>query len=42
MKLPNSIPSQINVRIVELNRLYNLKLRVFKLLGQRTTHSENQ
>ena len=39
MKLPNSMPSQVNVRIVEL---YNLKLSVFKLLGERTNHSKNE
>ena len=27
---------------LKLNRLYNLKLRVFKLLGERTNHSENE
>ena len=44
MKLSNSMPSQVNVRIVEikLNRLYNLKLPVFKFSGQRTNHSENE
>ena len=27
---------------LKLNRLYNLKLRVFKLLGERTNHSESE
>ena len=39
MKLPNSMPSQVGVCIVEI---YNLKLLVFKLLGERTNHSENK
>ena len=42
MKLPNSMPSQVNVRSLKLNRLYNLKLPVFKLFGKRTNHSENE
>ena len=41
MKLPNSMPSQVNATFA-LNRLYNLKLPVFKLLGERTNHSENE
>ena len=41
MKLPNSMPSQLNVRIVEI-KLYNLKLPVFKFSGERTNHSENE
>ena len=32
-------PALLNL---ELNRLYNLKLRVFELLGERTNHSENE
>ena len=27
---------------LKLNRLYNLKLPVFKFLGERTNHSENE
>ena len=27
---------------LKLNRLYNLKLSVFKFLGERTNHSENE
>ena len=42
MNLPNSMPSQVNVCIVDLNRLYNLKLPVFKFLRERTNHFENQ
>ena len=42
MKLPNSMSSQVNVRFDELNRLHNLKLPVFKFLGERTNHSENE
>ena len=41
MKLPSSMHSQVNVRIVEMNRLYNFKSPVFKFLGERTNHSEN-
>ena len=41
MKLPNLMPSQVNVRMLELNRLYNLKLPVFKFLGERMNRSEN-
>ena len=37
------MPSQVNVRIrLKLNRLYNLKLAVFKFLGERMNHSENE
>ena len=39
MKLSNS---QANVHIGALNRLYNLKLHVFKSLGERTYNSENE
>ena len=42
MKLPNSMPSQVNVRIVEIEWTLHLKLRVFKLLGERTNHTENE
>ena len=42
MKLPSSMHSQVNVRIVEMNRLSNLKLPVFRFLGERTNHSENE
>ena len=45
MKLSNSVPSQVNVGIIEIlkkNLLYSLKLPVFKFLGERTNHSENE
>ena len=42
MKLMNSMPSQVNVRTFKLNRLYNFKLPVFKILGERTSHYENE
>ena len=42
MKLPNPMPFQVNVSIVKLNRLYNLKVPVFKFSGERTNHSENE
>ena len=42
MKLPNSMPSQVNVPTSKLNRLYNLKLPVFKFSEERTNHSENE
>ena len=42
MKLLNRVPSQVNFALLKLNRLYNLKLPVFKFLGQRTNHSENK
>ena len=38
MKLPNSMPSQVNVRIVELKRFYNLKKPTpVKLLSSKTS-----
>ena len=45
MKLPNSFPSQVNARTVETEwtlQECNLKLPVFKFLGERTNHSENE
>ena len=42
MKLPNSMPSKSTFASLKLNRLYNLKLPVFKLSGERTNHSENE
>ena len=42
MKLPNSSLLKSTFASLNLNRLYNLKLPVFKFLGERTNHSENE
>ena len=36
------MPSQTTFVSLKLNRLYNLKLSVFKFPGERTNHSENE
>ena len=41
MKLPNSLPFQDNVRILETEQTLQLKITVFKFSGERTKHSEN-
>ena len=41
MKLPNDFSSQ-RLTSLKLNRLYNLKLSVFKFVGERTNYSENE
>ena len=43
MKLPYSVPSQGNVRIVATEKHYNVKLQVFTFSGeQRTTLKTNE
>ena len=42
MKLPNSLPSQANVRIVKIEQTLQLKITRFQLLRERTYHSENE
>ena len=41
-KLPNSVPSQVNVRTDAIDRLYNVKLHVFKSSGERAYNSDNE
>ena len=41
MKLPNYLLKSTFASL-KLNRLYNLKLPIFKFLGERTNHSENE
>ena len=36
MKLPNSMRSQVNVRIFEIESTLQLEITCFKLLGERT------
>ena len=42
MKLLNSMSSQVNVHLMQLNRLYNVKLHVFKSSGEGTYNSDNE
>ena len=42
MKLPNSVPSQVNVRIVEIEYTLQLEITCFQILRERTNHSENE
>ena len=42
MKLPNSVLPKSTFAPLQLNRLYNVKLHVFKFSGERTYSSDNE
>ena len=42
MNLPNSMHFQVNVRTMQLNRFYNVKLHVFTSLGEPTYNTDDE